>query len=259
MQSAPMFKICSSALAVAALLGSCSSSGGVSAGLFSGVAVADLEVPELEMAKLTTVSRTAVNSNTVNSNTVDKTTDKKAVQQAVQNKTEALPGEVLGEPVDCDGDGAVDESRIDFDGDGTSDECVEGAEAIPEPPFQQSYTPTSETFNSLLPAVGWDAQYQCGDGLYEVTLSRPAADKLTYSSQGLTLTTPIVYDDLDPNLNQPLIIQEPEAGIRYAFTQQEGAEFYEYAIADYSGDIGLYVYQTGEQIVAAPCVVASQP
>ena len=36
-------------------------------------------------------------------------------------------------------------------------------------------------------------------------------------------------------------------------------EFYEYAIADYNGNVGLYIYQTGEQIVAAPCTaIASQ-
>ncbi|MGD1897624.1 MAG: hypothetical protein ACFB16_11815 [Phormidesmis sp.] len=176
---------------------------------------------------------------------------------SAQLKTESVQGEFIGDIVDCDGDGLTDDARIDFDGDGVSDECVDGAEAIPEPPFQQSYTPTSEAFNSLLPAVGWNAQYQCADGLYEVTLRRPSADKLEYSSEGLTLSTPIVYDDLDPNLNQPLIIQDSEAVIRYAFTQQNEGEFYEYAIADYSGNVGLYVYQTGEQIVAAPCVVAT--
>ena len=171
-------------------------------------------------------------------------------------KTESVQGEPVGDPVDCDGDGLNNESGIDFDGDGVSDECVEGVEAIPEPPFQQSYTPTSEAFDSLLPAVGWDASYQCGDGLYEVSLRRPAADKIEYSAQGLTLTSEIVYDDLDPNLNQPLIIREPATGIRYAFTQEAAGEFYEYAIADYSGNVGLYVYQTGEQIVAAPCEVS---
>ncbi|MEO1790918.1 MAG: hypothetical protein AAFR25_01680 [Cyanobacteria bacterium J06629_19] len=176
---------------------------------------------------------------------------------SAQAKTESVQGDFVGGPTDCDGDGVADESGIDFDGDGVSDECVDGVEAIPEPPFQQTYTPTSEAFNSMIPAVGWDTSYQCGDGLYTVSLSRTAEDQLEYSSDGLTLTSEIVYDDLDPNLNQPLIIREPEEGIRYAFTQEEGGEFYEYAIADYSGQVGLYVYQTGEQIVAAPCVVAA--
>lgn len=172
-------------------------------------------------------------------------------------KTESVTGEVVGGPTDCDGDGITDDSLIDFDGDGTSDECIDGVEAIPEPPFQQSYTPTSEAFNSLIPAVGWQATYQCGDGLYDVSLSRTAESQLEYRSEGLRLTTNIVYDDIDPNLNQPLIIRDPKAGIRYAFTQEAGGEFYEYAIADYEGNIGLYVYQTGEQIVATPCVVAA--
>ena len=176
---------------------------------------------------------------------------------SARSKTESVQGEVVGAPTDCDGDGVNDDSRIDFDGDGVSDDCVDGVETIPEPPFQQSYTPTSETFNSLIPAVGGRASYQCGDGLYEVSVSRPAQSQLEYQFEGLTLTSDIVYDDLDPNLNQPLIIREPEAGIRYAFTQAAGGEFYEYAIADYEGDVGLYVYQTGEQIVAAPCVVLS--
>lgn len=170
-----------------------------------------------------------------------------------RSKTEALQGELIEPTVDCDGDSIDSESRIDFDGDGVSDECVRGAGDIPEPPFIQSYTPTSEAFYSRLPRIGWRTQYQCGEDLYKVTLSRPAADQIAYSAQGLTLTSDITYDDLDPNLNAPLIIQEPENGIRYSFTQMQGNEFYEYAITDYSGDIGLYIYQTGEQIVAAPC------
>ncbi len=168
-------------------------------------------------------------------------------------KSAAAQGEFVGPALDCDGDGQNNETRIDFDGDGTGDECVEKPEEIPEPPFQQSYTPTSESFYGQLPAVGWNASYQCGDDLYEVTLRRPSEDKLEYSSEGLTLSTPIVYDDLDPNLNQPLIIQDPQDGLRYSFSQERDGEFYEYAIADYSGSVGLYVYQTGEQIVAAPC------
>ncbi|MEL7357622.1 MAG: hypothetical protein AAFN40_13770 [Cyanobacteria bacterium J06560_6] len=174
-------------------------------------------------------------------------------QAGASAKTESVQGEPVGAPVDCDGDGLSNESQLDFDGDGVSDECVEGGEAIPEPPFQQSYIPTSEAFDSLLPVVGWNARYQCGDNLYEVSLRRPTADRIEYSAEGLTLSSEIVYDDLDPNLNQPLIIREPATGIRYTFTQQADGEFYEYAIADYSGNVGLYVYQTGEQIVAAPC------
>lgn len=178
-------------------------------------------------------------------------------EPAARTKTESVQGEFVGGLTDCDGDGVTDDSRIDFDGDGVSDECVDGVEPIPEPPFQQRYTPTSEVFNSLLPAVGWLANYQCGDGLYEVSLSRTAERQLEYRFEGLTLTSDIVYDDLDPNLNQPLIIRDPESGIRYAFTQEDNGEFYEYAIADYEGNVGFYVYQTGEQIVAAPCVVSN--
>ena len=245
MQSASMFKLCSSVLAVAVLLGGCQSSK-LSSGLVpaSASAKANAKISDLKVGSSSNAS-------------TDKLTP--SHKDGPVLKTEEQPGEVVGEPVDCDGDGITDESQIDFDGDGASDECVEGVEAIPEPPFQQTYTPTSDDFNRLLPAVGWDTRYQCGDGLYEVTLSRPTADEISYRSQGLVLTTPIVYDDLDPNLNQPLIVREPESGIRYAFTQDEGDEFYEYAIADYSGNVGLYVYQTGEQIVAAPCEVASQP
>ena len=169
---------------------------------------------------------------------------KQASASAVQNKTESLRGELIGSEVDCDGDGINNESQIDFNGDGVSDECVRGAGEIPEPPFEQSYLPASEEFYRQLPAVGWSARYQCGDDLYEVQLSRPTADQIAYSAQGLTLTSEIVYDDIDPNLNVPLIIEEPESGIRYSFTQQEGDEFYEYAITNYSGDIGLYIYQT---------------
>jgi hypothetical protein len=162
-------------------------------------------------------------------------------------------GEFVGPINDCNGDGITNDSGIDFSGDGIADECVTGREEIPEPPFQQTYTPTSEDFYSRLPDVGWSARYQCSDGLYEVTLSRPSEGELRYASEGLELTSEIVYDDIDPNLNQPLIIQDPLAGVRYQFEQERDGEFYEYALADYSGDVGLYVYQTGEQIVAAPC------
>ncbi|MBE9062566.1 hypothetical protein [cf. Phormidesmis sp. LEGE 11477] len=175
--------------------------------------------------------------------------------ERIRNKTAGGRGELIESLVDCDGDGLNNESQIDFDGDGVPDECVDGAENIPEPPFEQSYTPTSEEFYSQLPTVGWSASYECADGLYEVQLSRPAADKIAYSAQGLKLTGNIVYDDLDPNLNAPLLIKEPTSGIRYSFTQLQGDEFYEYAITNYNGDIGLYIYQTGEQILAAPCTV----
>ncbi|NJM98867.1 MAG: hypothetical protein HC800_18455 [Phormidesmis sp. RL_2_1] len=105
--------------------------------------------------------------------------------------------------------------------------------------------------------MGWSAQYQCGEGLYQVTLRRSTADQLIYSADGLTLSSDITYDDIDPNLNQPLLVQDPVEGLRYSFSQTQGDDFYEYAIADYSGDIGLYIYQTGQQIVATPCTVIS--
>lgn len=173
-------------------------------------------------------------------------------------KTGENRGELIGPAVDCDGDGDRNDVRIDFDGDNRPDECVEDREPIPEPPFEQTYTPSSADFYSRLPDVGWNATYQCGDGLYEVSLARPQADEVVYSADGLTISEAVTYDDLDPNLNHPLIIQDPVDGIRYSFEQTQGDEFYEYAIADYSGDIGLYVYQTGEQIVATPCVVAQE-
>lgn len=161
-------------------------------------------------------------------------------------------GELIGPAIDCDGDGLSDDSRIDFDGDGVPDECVEGREDFPEPPFEQTYRPTSEVFYSLLPPVGQRSHYQCG-GDYEMTLSRPTADQLEYSADTLTLTRAIVYDDLDPNLNQPLIVQDPVEGIRYDFELSQAVDFYEYAIANYSGNVGLYIYQNGAQIFAAPC------
>lgn len=168
-------------------------------------------------------------------------------------KTAEVQGDFVGPVTDCDGDGLQDDSRIDFDGDGVADDCVSGREAIPEPPFQQSYTPTADAFYALLPAVGWQASYQCGDGLWEVTLRRPSEDTLQYVSQGLTLESDIVYDEIDPNLNQPLVVRDPVSGLRYRFSQEQGENFYEYAIADYDGSVGLYVYQMGEQIVATPC------
>jgi len=213
--------------------------------------------PLVTLAALLAISTSTVPTAGVSKAKADKASAQKAsTQQAsARSKTESLQGELIEPTVDCNGDGIDSESRIDFDGDGISDECVRGAGDIPEPPFVQSYTPTSEAFYGQLPTVGWSAQYQCGDDLYKVTLSRPAADEIAYSAQGLTLTSDITYDDLDPNLNAPLIIQEPERGIRYSFTQAQGNEFYEYAITDYSGDVGLYIYQTGEQILAAPCTV----
>ena len=173
-------------------------------------------------------------------------------------KTGEEPGKLIGPDVDCDGDGDRNDVRIDFDGDSQPDECIEDREPIPEPPFTQSYTPSSTDFYSRLPAVGWNTTYQCGDGLYEITLARPDENSVVYSADGLTLSEEVVYDDLDPNLNHPLIIQDPIDGIRYSFEQSQGDEFYEYAIADYGGNVGLYVYQTGEQIVATPCEVASE-
>jgi len=173
-------------------------------------------------------------------------------------KTEGAQGVFVEPAADCDGDGFNNDSRIDFDGDGVADECIlDGREDIPEPPFQQSFVPSPEQFNTLIPDVGWNAQYQCGDGLYQVTLSRPSEDELRYAADGLTLSSPVVYDDIDPNLNQPLVVQDPTRGLRYSFQQEQDGEFYEYAIADYSGNVGLYVYQTGEQVVAAPCQIAS--
>jgi hypothetical protein len=178
--------------------------------------------------------------------------------RAVPGKTvpahkESEAGEILGPITDCDRDGITNDARIDFDGDGVADECIPDSEEMPEPPFQQTDTLTAEAFYSKLPAVGWNAQYQCADGLYTVTLSRPSESQLIYSSTGIQLTSEVVYDDIDPNLNQPLIIKDPLEGIRYRFQQEQNGEFYEYALADYGGNVGLYVYQTGEQIVAAPC------
>jgi hypothetical protein len=173
-----------------------------------------------------------------------------------RNKIDEEVGELVGPAVDCDGDGVRDDARIDFNGDGVADECEPEGEAIPEPPFQQTYTLSSEAFYSQIPAVGWKARYQCGDGLYEITLERPDADQIRYSVDGLTLTSKIVYDDIDPNLNQPLIVKDPAEGVRYTFSQEQGGEFYEYAVADYGGNVGLYVYQTGVQIVAVPCQIA---
>ncbi len=169
---------------------------------------------------------------------------------------ENLSGEFVGPVTDCDGDGVSDDSLIDFTRDGVADECVAGREEVPEPPFQQTYIPTAEAFYSRLPAVGWQAQYQCGDGLYNVTLSRPSENQFLYLSEGLQLTSDVVYDDLDPNLNQPLLIKDPIDGIRYRFQQENNGEFYEYVLSDYGGNVGLYVYQTGEQIVAVPCQLA---
>ena len=179
-------------------------------------------------------------------------------RQAAGLKTGEEPGKLIGPDVDCDGDGDRNDVRIDFDGDLQPDECVEDREPIPEPPFLQTFAPSSNDFYSRLPAVGWSETYQCGDGLYEVTLARPAEDSVAYSADGLTISEAVTFDDLDPNLNHPLIVQDPVEGIRYSFEQTQGDEFYEYAIADYGGNVGLYVYQTGEQIVATPCEVAGQ-
>ena len=178
-----------------------------------------------------------------------------AVKTRSRLKTGEEPGKLIGPAVDCDGDGDRNDVRIDFDGDNRPDECIEDREPIPEPPFQQSYTPSETAFYSQLPAVGWNAKYQCGNGLYEISLARPQENEVVYSAEGLRIAEAITYDDLDPNLNHPLIIQDPIEGIRYSFEQSQGDEFYEYAIADYSGSVGLYVYQTGEQILAEPCEI----
>lgn len=174
-------------------------------------------------------------------------------------KTESVQGDFVGPATDCDGDGFDNDSRIDFDGDGVADECVTGREEVPEPPFQQDFSLTKENFYSLIPEVGWSAQYQCGEDLYEVTLRRPSENKLEYVSEGLVLSSEVVYDDIDPNLNQPLVIKDPIDGLRYSFQQARDGEFYEYAVANYNGNVGLYVYQTGEQVVAAPCQPVAAP
>ncbi len=171
-------------------------------------------------------------------------------------KTGEEPGKLIGPSVDCDGDGDRNDVRIDFDGDSQPDECVVDREPIPEPPFQQTYQPSAADFYNRLPTVGSNTTYQCGDGLYEITLARPTENSVVYSAQGLTISEAVTYDDLDPNLNHPLIVQDPVDGIRYSFEQSQGDEFYEYAIADYGGNVGLYIYQTGAQIVATPCEAA---
>gem|GEM_PF-3298953 len=184
--------------------------------------------------------------------------DSPTMKRLQRIKTGAEAGEYIGSLTDCDGDGIANESRIDFNGDGIADGCVEGREEIPEPPFQQAYTPTQAAFESAIPAVGWQVQYQCGEDLYEVTLSRPTEDRLVYSADGLQLTSEVVYNDTDPNLNQPLVIKDPVEGLRYRFEQPINGEFYEYAIANYGGNVGLYIYQTGAQIVAVPCETKSE-
>ncbi|MEM6450397.1 MAG: hypothetical protein AAF703_08795 [Cyanobacteria bacterium P01_D01_bin.105] len=188
---------------------------------------------------------------------VSETTSDLLFSSTARSKTEGRQGVFVEPATDCDGDGLNNDSKIDFDGDGIADECVlDAREDIPEPPFQQSFTPSPEQFNSLIPDVGWNAQYQCGDGL-EVVLSRPSENELQYRADGITLSSPVVYDDIDPNLNQPLVVQDPMSGLRYSFRQERDGEFYEYAIADYNGNVGLYVYQTGAQVIAAPCQVAA--
>jgi hypothetical protein len=173
-----------------------------------------------------------------------------------RHKTSA-EGEYVGPVTDCDGDGVTDDSPIDFNNDGVPENCVEGREAIPEPPFEQTFLPSQESFYAALPPVGWNAQYQCGDTATEIFLRRPSEDKMEYIGEGLVLTSDVVYDDTDPNLNQPLLIQEPTSGVRYSFQRESDGEIYEYAIANYGGKVGLYVYQTGQQIVAVPCVTVS--
>ncbi|MGB3295282.1 MAG: hypothetical protein WBB01_20055 [Phormidesmis sp.] len=171
----------------------------------------------------------------------------------VRPKTEAEQGTYLESDIDCDGDGIRNDASIDFDGDGVADSCVASPADIPEPPFEQTDIPTAAAFYALLPDVGSSTRYTCGDRPYEVTLSRPTADRLLFSADGLTLSSDIVYDDIDPNLNQPLVVRDPAQGLRYSFDQATGDEFYEYVLTNYGGDIGFYVYQTGEQVVADPC------
>lgn len=243
MQTAKRFRFSAALAALIALLTGCES--------------ANLSRFSTNAATTATVSASLLNASSLS-----KPPNKSAslsTQSAAGSKTGEEPGKLVGPEVDCDGDGSRDEVRIDFDGDAQPDECIIDTEqAIPEPPFQQSYTPSAADFYSRLPAVGWSAKYRCGDGFYEVTLARPDENSMVYSAQGLTILREITYDDLDPNLNWPLIIQDPEKGIRYSFEQTQGNEFYEYAIADYSGSVGFYVYQTGEQIIATPCEMASE-
>ena len=172
---------------------------------------------------------------------------------AARLKTEAERGTFLESGIDCDGDGIRNDATIDFDGDGVADSCVASPENIPEPPFEQTYMPSAAAFDALLPDVGSNTRYLCGDGLYEVTLSRPSASRLQFSANGLTVFSDLVYDDIDPNLNQPLVVRDPVEGLRYSFDQTQADEFYEYVLTNYSGEVGFYVYQTGEQVVAAPC------
>ena len=172
---------------------------------------------------------------------------------AARLKTEAERGTFLESGVDCDGDGIRNDATIDFDGDGIADSCVPSPANIPEPPFEQTYMPSAAAFDALLPDVGSNTRYQCGDGLYEVTLGRPSAGSLRFSADGLTLFSDLVYDDIDPNLNQPLVVRDPVEGLRYSFEQTQDDEFYEYVLTNYSGEVGFHVYQTGEQVIAAPC------
>ncbi len=174
-------------------------------------------------------------------------------------KTESELGTLTDTDIDCDGDGVSNDARIDFDGDGLADSCVASPADIPEPPFEQTYIPPSADFYALLPEVGASTRYECGDRLYQVTLSRPTADRLSFSADGLTLFSDITYDDIDPNLNQPLVIKDPTDGLRYSFDQEQDGEFYEYVLTNYNGSVGFYVYQTGEQIVAVPCSPIAAP
>jgi hypothetical protein len=174
--------------------------------------------------------------------------------EATPRQKTSVEGEFVGPATDCDGDGLADDSQIDFNNDGVPDNCVEGREDIPEPPFEQTFLPSQDNFYAALPPVGWNARYQCGETATEIFLRRPSEDKMEYIGEGLVLTSDIVYDDIDANLNQPLLIQDPTSGVRYSFQRESNGEIYEYAIANYGGTVGLYVYQTGQQIVAVPCI-----
>lgn len=261
MQSGNKITICSHLFVLTVLLGACKPATALSGGTFVRRPFAGV-IRSAALSLLVNQSLTHQETQRIDLYqpiTKPTTLTKPAVHEpTARTKTGGVPGKFIGPAIDCDGDGLSNESRIDFDGDGNSDECVIGVEEIPEPPFQQTYLPTAENFYRLLPAVGWSAQYQCDGGLYEFTLRRPSEDQVEYSADGVILSSSIVYDDIDPNLNQPLIIQDPEDGVRYSFQQAQDGEFYEYAIANYTGNIGLYIYQTGEQIVAAPCDLVSE-
>jgi len=136
-----MLKTCSNFLGLAVLLAACEPHVSLSS-TPSGVSLASLSPKKAGLEWLQ-------NSN---------------ARTSARTKTEEVQGEFIGPAIDCDGDGIRDESRIVFANAGVGEECVEAPGEIPEPPFQQTYLPTSAVFRDLLPAVGWQTQYQCGDG-----------------------------------------------------------------------------------------------